>query len=90
VPNWKISRNYETIWNSTKDSVTTEMFVTCRPCAAKPQVMGAQGLTGWPNPMAGRPNFGLVQAKAWWLCSDVDSEEDPMPKSRWKPGGVEG
>jgi hypothetical protein len=25
------------------------MFVTHRPCGAKPQVKGAQGLAGWPN-----------------------------------------
>jgi hypothetical protein len=28
VPNWSISRHYKNIWNSTKDSVTTEMPVT--------------------------------------------------------------
>jgi hypothetical protein len=44
MPNWNISRNYKNIWNSTKDSVTTEMFVTRRPRGAKPQVKGAQGL----------------------------------------------
>jgi hypothetical protein len=46
VPNWSISRNYKNIWNSTKDSVTTEMFVTRRPLGAKPQVKGAQGPAG--------------------------------------------
>jgi hypothetical protein len=43
MPSWIISRNYKNIWNSTKDSVTTGMFVTLRPRGAKPQVKGAQG-----------------------------------------------
>jgi hypothetical protein len=51
-----------TIWNSTKDSVTTGMFVTRRPHGAKPQVKRAQGPAGRPNPMAGRPHFESVQA----------------------------
>jgi hypothetical protein len=46
VPNWSISRNYKNIWNSTKYSVTIQMFVTCRPRGAKPQVQGAQGPGG--------------------------------------------
>jgi hypothetical protein len=52
VPNWSISRNYKDIWNSTKYSVTTGMFVTRRPCGTKPQVKGAQGPAGptpWPS-----------------------------------------
>jgi hypothetical protein len=60
VPNWSISRNYKNIWNSTKDSVTTGMFVTPRPRGAKPQVKGAQG-------SAGRPYFESVRAGTWWL-----------------------
>jgi hypothetical protein len=40
VPNWSILRYYKNIWNSTKDSVTTGMFVTRRPCGAKPRVKG--------------------------------------------------
>jgi hypothetical protein len=40
VPNWSISRNYKNIWNSTKDSVTTGMFVACRPLGEKRQVKG--------------------------------------------------
>jgi hypothetical protein len=43
VLNWSISRNHKNIWNSTKDSVTTRMFVTHRPCGAKPKVKEAQG-----------------------------------------------
>jgi hypothetical protein len=50
VPNWSTSRNYKDIWNSTKDSVTTGLFVTRRPCGAKAQVKGAQGLAGRPTP----------------------------------------
>jgi hypothetical protein len=46
VPNWSFSRNYKNIWNSTKDSVTTGMFVTRRLRGAKPQVKGAQGSVG--------------------------------------------
>jgi hypothetical protein len=75
VPNWSISRNYKNIWNSTKDSVTTEMFVACRPHGVKPQVKGAQGPAGWPD-------FELVQAETWWLRSHVGSEEDPMPEGQ--------
>jgi hypothetical protein len=51
VSNWSISRNYKNIWNSIKNSVTTQMFVTHRPCGAKPQVKWAQGSAGpspWP------------------------------------------
>jgi hypothetical protein len=50
VPNWSISRNYKNIWNSTKDSVTIGMFVTRRPCGAKPQVKGLEGLLAGPTP----------------------------------------
>jgi hypothetical protein len=84
VPNWSISGNYKNIWNSTEDSVTTEMFVTCRPRWAKPQVKGAQRPASRPNPMAGRPDFELVQAETWRLHSHVSLEEDPMPENRWK------
>jgi hypothetical protein len=56
VPNWSISRNYKNIRNSTKGSVTTGMFVTHRPCGAKPQVKGTQG-------PAGRPHIELVQGE---------------------------
>jgi hypothetical protein len=85
-----ISRNYKNIWNSTKDSVTTGMFVTCRPCGAEPQVKGAQGPAGRPNPMACRPHFESVHAETWRLHSHVSSQEYPMPESRWKLGGVDG
>jgi hypothetical protein len=88
MPNWCISRNYKNIWNYTKDSVTTEIFVTHRPCGDKPQVKGAQGPASRPNHMAGQPDFGSVQAEVWRLHSHVGSEEDPMPKSWWKLGGV--
>jgi hypothetical protein len=50
VPNWSISRNYKNIWNSTKDSVTTGIFVADRPCGAKPQVKGAHGQPVDPIP----------------------------------------
>jgi hypothetical protein len=66
------------------------MFVTHRPHGAKPQAKGAQGPAGQSNPMAGRPDFGSVWAEAWWLHSHVGSEEDPVPKSQWKSGGVVG
>jgi hypothetical protein len=73
VPNWSISRNYNNILNSTKDSVTIEIFVTHRPHGAKPQVKGAQGL-------AGRPHFESVQAKTWWLRSYIASQESVEAK----------
>jgi hypothetical protein len=59
------------------------MFVTHRPCGAKPQVKGAQG-------PAGRPHFELVQAESWRLHSYIGSQEYPMPESWWKLGGVAG
>jgi hypothetical protein len=88
VPNWSISRNYKNIWNSTKYTITTGIFVTRRPRGAKPQVKGAQGSSGRPNPLAGRSHFESVQAKTWWLRSYVGSQEYPMPKSWWKLGGL--
>jgi hypothetical protein len=90
VSNWSISRNYKNIWNSTKYSVTTEMFVTRRSHRAKPQVKGAQGSAGRPNPLASRPHFESVQVRTRRLCSHVGLEEDPMPEGQWKPGGVTG
>jgi hypothetical protein len=46
VLDWSISRNHKNILNSTKECVTTGMFVTRRPRGAKPQVKGAQGQVG--------------------------------------------
>jgi hypothetical protein len=46
-----------------------EYFLTRRPHGAKPQVKGTQGLAGRPNPFADRPDFELVQAETWRLCS---------------------
>jgi hypothetical protein len=43
-----------------KDSVTKGMFLTRRPCGAKPQVKGEQGLASRPNPMADPPHFVSV------------------------------
>jgi hypothetical protein len=90
VPNWSISRNYENIWNSTKDSVTIVTFLTRRPCGAKPHVKGAQGPAGWHNPLVDRSHFESVQTKTWRLRSHVGSQEYPMPESWWKLGGVAG
>jgi hypothetical protein len=90
VLNWSISRNYKDIWNPTKYSVTTGMFVTRRPRGAKPQVKGTQGPASRPNPMAGQPHFESVWVETWQLCSQVGSQEDPMPESRWKSRGVAG
>jgi hypothetical protein len=84
VPNWSISRNYKNIWNSTKNSVTTGMFVTGRPRGAKPQAKGAQGPADRQYPMAGRTDFESVQAETWWQRFHIGSEEDPMPESQWK------
>jgi hypothetical protein len=64
------------------------MFVTRRPHGAKPHVKGTQGLAGRANPMAGRPDFESIQAENWRLHSLVSLEEDPMPESQWKSGGV--
>jgi hypothetical protein len=66
------------------------MFVTRRPCGAKPQPKGAQGQADRPNPTANRPHFESVQAKTWQLHSHAISEEDPMPESQWKLGEVAG
>jgi hypothetical protein len=90
VPLWRISRNYKNMWNSTKDNVTTGTFVTCSPRGAKPQVKGAQGPAGRPNPMVVRPYFELVPTETWRLCSHVGSQEYPIPESWWKPEGVAG
>jgi hypothetical protein len=76
VPNWSISINYKNIWNSTKNSVTTQMFVTRRLRGANPHVKGFKGRP------AGRPDFELVQVETWQLCSHIGSEEDPMPESQ--------
>jgi hypothetical protein len=62
--------------------------MTCRSCGAKPQVKGAQGPASWPNPVAGWLDFELVQAETWRLRSHIGSEEDLMPESQWKLGGV--
>jgi hypothetical protein len=62
--------------------------VTRRPRGAKPQVKGAKGPAGRPNPLVGRPHFESVQAETWRLHSYVSSEEYLMPESRWKLGGV--
>jgi hypothetical protein len=50
-------KNYKNIWNSTKYNVTTGMFVTRGPRGAKPQVKGAQGPAGHPNPLASWAQF---------------------------------
>jgi hypothetical protein len=39
------------------------MFLTCRPCGAKPQVKGAQGPASRPNPLAGWPHVESVKAE---------------------------
>jgi hypothetical protein len=88
VPNWSNLRNYKNIWNSTKDSVSTGMFVTCGPRGANPQAKGAQGSAGRPNPMAGRPHFESVQAETWQLRSHASSQEYPVPESQSKLGGL--
>jgi hypothetical protein len=80
--------HFKVIWNSTKDSVTTAMFVTRRPCGDKPQVKGAQGPAGRPNSIVGRPHFESVQTETWRLRSHIDSQEYPMPERWWKLGGV--
>jgi hypothetical protein len=64
--------------------------MTRRPCAAKPQVKGAQGPAGRPNPMADWPYFVSVRAGTWRLRSHVGSQEYPMPESHWKLRGVAG
>jgi hypothetical protein len=64
------------------------MFATHRPHGAKPQVKGAQGPAGQPNPLVGRPHFESVQAMTWRIHSYVGLQEYPMPESRCKPGGV--
>jgi hypothetical protein len=62
------------------------MFVTNRPREAKPHVKEAQGSASWPNPMVDWPHFESVQVATWRLRSHIDSEDEPMPDSRSKPG----
>jgi hypothetical protein len=66
------------------------MYVTRRPCEAKPQVKGAQGPVGQPNALSGQPHFELVQVETWWLHSYIGLQEYPMLESRWKLGGGAG
>jgi hypothetical protein len=49
--------------------------VTRRPCAAKPQVNGAEGPAGRPNPMASRPHIEWVRCETWRLRSHIGSQE---------------
>jgi hypothetical protein len=83
VPNWIISRNYKIIWNSTKDSVATEMFVTRRPHGAKPQVKGAQGPASQTlsrfRPRLGGYAHTLVQKRI--LCLRVSRNQEEWPTS---------
>jgi hypothetical protein len=87
VPNWSISRNYKNIWNSTNDSVITEMFVTHRPCGAKPQVKGAQRLASQTlsrfRPRLSGYVHTSVQRRI--LCSRVGGNQE-----EWRAGHVDG
>jgi hypothetical protein len=74
VPNWSISRNYKNIWNSTKYSVTTQLFVTCRPHGAKPQVKGAQGPAG----LGGYVHRSVHKSI---LCPRVSGNQEEWPAS---------
>jgi hypothetical protein len=50
VPNWSISRNYNNIWNSIKDSVTTGMFETRRPMGSNHKSTGHKARPAGPTP----------------------------------------
>jgi hypothetical protein len=95
VPNWSISRNYKSIWNSTKDSVTTGMFVTRRPCGAKPQVKGAQGPAKRLNPMAGPPHFSRFRPRHGGYVHTLVHKSILCPRvggnrEEWPAGHVDG
>jgi hypothetical protein len=50
------------------------MFVTRRPRGAKPQVKGLKGQPA-SHPLASRPHFESIQAKTWWLRSNLGLQE---------------
>jgi hypothetical protein len=55
--NWSISRNHKEIWNSTKISVTAEIYVTRGDSVQRPLTSGPRG---WPVA------FESVQTKTSW------------------------
>jgi hypothetical protein len=87
VPNWSISRNYKNIWNSTKDSVTTGMFVTHRPHGANPQVKGAQEPAGDTLSQFRSRLGGYVHTSVHKsiLCPRVNGNQE-----EWPAGHVDG
>jgi hypothetical protein len=95
VLNWSISRNYKNILNSTKDSVTTGMFMTCRPRGAKTQVKGAQGKpaspTPWPvghNLSRFRPRLDGYTPKL--VYKSIPSLKVSGDREEWPTGHVDG
>jgi hypothetical protein len=95
VSNWSILRNYKNIWNSTKDSVTTGMFVTRRPRGAKPQVKAHKGRPAGPTPWPAdhtlsqlRPRLDSYAPKSVYKsipCSKVGGDRE-----EWPTGHVDG
>jgi hypothetical protein len=74
-------QNYKNIWNSTKDSVTTGIFVTCRPRRAKPQVKGAQGPTDHTLSLFGPRLDGYTPKSVYksFPCSKVGGDREEWP-----------
>jgi hypothetical protein len=80
VSNWSISINYKNIWNSTKESVTTRMFVTRRPRGVKPQVKGHKiGLTG-PTPWSAGHTLSRFRPKLHGCAPTSVYKSIPCPR----------
>jgi hypothetical protein len=70
VPNWGISRNYKEIWNSTKITITSGVYLTQGGSVQRPLTSGPRG---WPvGP--------TLQPLAGWLCGDTLQEVEGNPK----------
>jgi hypothetical protein len=75
---WSISRNYEDIWNSTKISVTSGMYLTQGGSVQRP-------LTGVPK---GWPAGQVLCRFGPWLHAHVSTREGEGHgggESRWRP-----
>jgi hypothetical protein len=83
VLNWSISKNYKEIWNSTKISVTSEMYLTRGGSVERPLTSGPRG---WP---AG-------QVLCWFgsrLRAHVSTQEgegQDSGESRWRMNHMAG
>jgi hypothetical protein len=71
VPNWSISKNYKEIWNSTKISVTLEVYLTR---GGNVQRLLTSGPKGWPAGETPWPVGPTLQPLAGWLCGGTLQE----------------